>query len=371
MKLTLSIYAACIILPSLLLDAYIVKLRAGSDVTKFFAAHNGLIADTGKVHYTYKQESFQGFAGKLTAEQVATLKSDNSVEYIEPQQVMRIAVEHQSNPPSWGLPRISNRNAGNNQDYIYPSSAGAGTEIWVVDTGINANHEDFGGRARMMVSFIEGEAVTDLNGHGTHVAGTTAGNAYGVAKRARVYGVKVLSGGGQGTNAGVIAGIQYVVQNARRNKAVINMSLSGGRSRAVDDAVNAAVNAGIAVVVAAGNEQSDACGSSPAGADYAFTVAASNINNQEASFSNYGRCVNIYAPGVNIKSLWNSSNTATNTISGTSMASPHVAGVAALFMSDWNYNSIPDLYNDIINHSTKNVITNPSRDTVNQLVYNR
>ncbi|RKP26565.1 peptidase S8/S53 domain-containing protein, partial [Syncephalis pseudoplumigaleata] len=321
------------------------------------------------VQYAYKDGSFQGFAARLTREQVARLTADQRVEYVEPQQLTRIA-GYQANPPSWGLPRIAHRRAADNQAYVYPDSAGEGTEIWVVDTGINEQHQDFGGRARMLVSFISGEAVTDLNGHGTHVAGTTAGTAYGVAKKATVYGVKVLPGSGYGSNAGVIAGIQYVVQYARPYKAVINMSLSSGRSRAVDDAVQAAVDAGIAVVVAAGNAAANACDYSPAGAPSAFAVAASDIANQEASFSNYGSCVRVYAPGVDIRSLWKGSDTATNTISGTSMASPHVAGVAALYMSMKNYDSVGALYADLINHATYNVITNPSLDTANRLIYN-
>ncbi|KAI9596197.1 peptidase S8/S53 domain-containing protein [Syncephalis fuscata] len=221
-------------------DAYIIKLRPGNQLAQFSAQGNGLMPSRQK----------------LTSEQLKRLQDDERVEYVEPQQIMRIAAI-QNNPPSWGLPRVSNRRSGVGQAYNYPNSAGAGTEIWVIDTGVYAEHKDFGGRAKMVKSFIDGEPAIDLNGHGTHVAGTTAGTTYGLAKKAKIFGVKVLSGSGSGSNAGVIAGIQYATRYARRYKSVINMSLSGGKSRAVDDAVNAAVNAGVAVVVAAGNSATD------------------------------------------------------------------------------------------------------------------
>ncbi|RKP08646.1 putative subtilase-family protease [Thamnocephalis sphaerospora] len=312
--------------------------------------------------------SFQGFASKLTAEQVDSLRKDNRVELVEPQRIMEIAAI-QPSPPSWGLTRISQRTPSIPGPYVYPDSAGRDIDVWVIDTGIQTSHTDFEGRAIFGASFVDGEANTDLNGHGTHVAGTVAARSYGVAKQAKVFAVKVLNAQGAGSNAGVIAGIQYVVQNARRGRAVINMSLGGGRSTAMDAAVAAAVAANIPVIVAAGNSARDACDFSPAGAVGAFAVAASDITDTQASFSNYGRCAKLYAPGVAITSLWIGSDGVTRTISGTSMASPHAAGVAALYMSAGTINTVAALYEALVTSATPDLIKQSSPNTPNRLLY--
>lgn len=230
---------------------------------------------------------------------------------------------------TWGLGRISHRAKGTTT-YIYDTTAGSGATVYVVDTGVYAAHSQFGGRASLGANFISGSANTDENGHGTHCSGTIAGSTYGVAKSAKIVGVKVLDKNGSGSNSGVISGIQWVGNNAATpSKSVLSMSLGGSYSSAVNSAVKAVVSKGITVVVAAGNSDDDASNYSPSSEPTAITVGAIDSNDVRASFSNYGSLVDIFAPGVNVLSSWIGSTTATNTISGTSMATPHVAGLAA------------------------------------------
>ncbi|KAJ3416227.1 serine protease [Chytridiales sp. JEL 0842] len=238
----------------------------------------------------------------------------------------------QSGAP-WGLRRLSKPDLPLPNLYSFNSAAGEGVDAYIIDTGVLISHPDFEGRARVGASFSTDNNDVDGNGHGTHVAGTVAGKTYGVAKKANIIAVKVLSGSGSGSNSDVIAGVNWVAQQASRSgrKSVANMSLGGGANTAVDNAVAAAVRAGVTMVVAAGNNGRDACSNSPARTPDAITVAASDINDVIASFSDRGTCVDIIAPGVNILSSWN--NGATRSISGTSMASPHVAGVVAVAMS--------------------------------------
>ncbi|KAI8058278.1 peptidase S8/S53 domain-containing protein [Syncephalis plumigaleata] len=325
---------------------YIVKLRSGTDTQQFLDQTNSFAGGNKTYKHTYDSKVFKGFAAKLTQEEIDGLKQDSRVEYIEEDGVMHIATD-QANPPSWGLTRISQRALKLDAPYQYPDNGGEGIDIWVVDTGIQDSHKDFEGRAKMAKSFITGEKEVDLNGHGTHVAGTVGSASYGVAKKAKIYGVKVLNG-----------------------KSVANMSLGGGKSKAINDAVNAAVSDGVAFIVAAGNEAADACTGSPSGASSAFAVAASDKADKQANFSNYGTCVKIYAPGVDITSLWKGEDGAKNTISGTSMASPHVAGVAALYLASGKYTSVNALYGALVSNATPNVISNPTKGTPNKLAYN-
>ncbi|ORX89252.1 subtilisin-like protein [Basidiobolus meristosporus CBS 931.73] len=314
---------------------------------------------------------FSAYAGVFSESLVSDLKAQGDVEYVEAEQIFSISGT-QNNPPSWGLPRVSQRSRNPNAPYVYPDTAGAGVDVYIIDTGINVRHSDFGGRASLPVSFINGEAVDDLNGHGTHVAGTVGGSTYGVAKKASLIGVKVLSGAGSGSTSGIIAGINWVAQRARSSgrRSVANMSLGGGNSEALKAAVNSAVQAGVSFIVAAGNESQDACNVSPANAAGAFTVAATTISDTAASFTNYGQCVNIAAPGQDITSAWIGGTTATNRISGTSMASPHVAGVAALYLSQGSLSSPQSVYDALSAGATQNVISGLDSDTPNLLVYN-
>jgi cerevisin len=254
----------------------------------------------------------------------------------------------QSNAP-WGLARISHRDAlgfSSFNKYFFSEDGGEGVDVYVIDTGTNVDHVDFEGRAHWGKTVPSGDADEDGNGHGTHCSGTVAGKKYGVAKKANVYAVKVLRSNGSGTMSDVVKGVEWAaeahikkVKEAKKGKAknfkgsAANMSLGGGKSPALDAAVNGAVEAGIHFAVAAGNDNADSCNYSPAAAAKAITVGASTLSDDRAYFSNYGKCNDIFAPGLNILSTWIGSKYATNTISGTSMASPHIAGLLAYYLS--------------------------------------
>jgi len=270
------------------------------------------------------------------------------------------------------LARSSSRSSlsGSNYNFYYKSSSGTGATVYVIDTGINIAHRDFAGRAVFGYSSITGESTDDLNGHGTHVAGTVGGDEFGIAKKATLVAVKVLNRSGSGSNAGVVAGIDWVARNAPKTRAVINMSLGGGASTATDDAVANAVRQGITTVVAAGNSNANACNYSPARSSAAITVAASDVNDRSATFTNYGLCVDTYAPGVSVKSAWIGSATATNTISGTSMASPHVAGLAAYLIREHNLETPAAVESKILEKSTVNSISSVPAGTPNLLIFN-
>lgn len=250
----------------------------------------------------------------------------------------------------WGLARISHRDSltlGTFSKYLYSSNGGEGVNVYVIDTGTHVEHMDFEGRAHWGKTIPADDVDIDGNGHGTHCSGTIAGKKYGVAKKANVYAVKVLNSNGSGTMSDVVKGVEWAVNHhndqvlaAKSGKgkkgfkgSAANMSLGGGLSTALNLAVNAAVEAGIHFAVAAGNDNADSCKYSPAGAEKAVTVGASTLADERAYFSNYGKCNDIFAPGLNILSTWIGSKYATNTISGTSMASPHIAGLLAYFLS--------------------------------------
>lgn len=253
------------------------------------------------------------------------------------------------NGAPWGLARISHRkglNFGTFNKYLYYSEGGEGVDVYVIDTGTNINHVDFEGRASWGQTIPQGDPDEDGNGHGTHCSGTVAGKKYGVAKKAHVKAVKVLRSDGSGTMSDVVKGVEWAaeahlaeVKRAKDGKrkgfkgSTANMSLGGGKSVTLDRAVNAAVDAGIHFAVAAGNDNADSCNYSPAAAANAVTVGASALSDERAYFSNYGKCNDIFAPGLNIQSTWIGSKYAINTISGTSMASPHIAGLLAYLLS--------------------------------------
>ncbi|BFU46787.1 S8 family peptidase [Krasilnikovia sp. MM14-A1004] len=243
------------------------------------------------------------------------------------------AASSEKSPPSWGLDRVDQRGRSLSGRYTYPTTGGAGVTVYVLDSGIRISHRDFGGRARYGWDFIGHDArADDCNGHGTHVAGTVGGSRYGVAKRVRLVAVRVLDCKGRGSYAQIIAGINWITAHAAR-PAVVNMSIEGPPSRALDDAVHRSVAAGITFVVAAGNDSRDACRVSPAREPSALTVGATDRRDRRARFSNYGRCLDLFAPGQAIVSDWTSSNHAHQAMSGTSMAAPHVAGAAALLLA--------------------------------------
>ncbi|KAI8850881.1 peptidase S8/S53 domain-containing protein [Chytridium lagenaria] len=277
---------------------------------------------------------FSGYAANISPEIAETLASLPEVAFVEQNTVVSI-----TNAP-WGLKRLSQASLPLPAAYTYNAAAGAGVDAYIVDTGVLISHPEFQGRAKVGASYSSDKNDVDGNGHGTHVAGTIGSLTYGVAKKVNLIAVKVLAASGSGTNADVIAGVNYVAKTAPTTgrKSVANMSLGGSASAALDSAVAAAVRAGVTFVVA-GNAGGDACVNSPAREPLAITVAASDSTDKIASFSDRGSCVDIIAPGVGVLSTWN--NGATNSISGTSMASPHVAGVAALALSTGLAGSTP------------------------------
>jgi subtilisin family serine protease len=274
---------------------------------------------------------------EATESEAKELAAADGVAFVEQNAV--VSIDAVQSPATWGLDRIDQVNLPLSNSYEYLGT-GSGVHAYIVDTGINAAHAEFTGRVGNGYDFIQNDSTPqDGNGHGTHVAGTVGGTTYGVAKGVTLHGVRVLDNAGSGTTAGVVNGINWVAANAIK-PAVANMSLGGGYSSALNNAVTSAVNSGVTFAVAAGNEDQDACNVSPASAPAAITVAASDNADTRAYFSNFGSCVDVFAPGVGITSAWHTSNSATNTISGTSMASPHVAGAAAVYLG-LNPNATP------------------------------
>lgn len=315
------------------------------------------------------------------------------VDYVEQDQLMHATATSTQTPATWGLDRSDERQRQLDNAYSYPGDAAAGAHIYIIDTGLRASHEEFvgrvgGGRNFAGTGFLglpipllgpvldgllggepDPEDFSDCNGHGTHVAGTAAGTTYGIAKQATVYGVRVLDCAGSGANSAVIAGIDWVAENAQM-PAVANMSLGGGASTALDDAVRAAVDAGVVMVVAAGNDDADACGGSPNRVAEAVTVGSTTINDDRSSFSNRGSCVDLFAPGSDITSAWYENDTQTNTISGTSMASPHVAGAAALLV-DEGAGDVRAVFDLLIDDATSDVLNGIGSGSPNRLLYVR
>ena len=318
---------------------------------------------SGKLKHIY-QNAVNGFSVEMSAADAEALSQDFRVKFVEEDGVVT-ADTTQSNPP-WGLDRIDQRNRPLSATYTY-NWTGSGVRAYVIDTGIRTTHTQFGGRASNVFDAFGGSGA-DCNGHGTHVAGTIGGSTYGVAKSSLLRGVRVLDCNGSGSNSGVIAGVDWVTAN-HINPAVANMSLGGGASSALDTSVNNLANSGVPIAVAAGNSNADACGSSPARAANAITTGATTTTDARASFSNFGTCLDIFAPGSGILSSWFSSDTATATLSGTSMASPHVAGVAALYKQFSPGASSTTVRNAIVNNATTNVVTGAGSGSPNRLLY--
>lgn len=318
----------------------------------------------GRITNVY-QHALNGFAVNMSEADAEALSQDFRVKFVEEDSVVT-ADATQSNPP-WGLDRIDQRNRPLNATYTY-NWTGSGVRVYVIDTGIRTAHSQFGGRAANNFDAFGGNGQ-DCNGHGTHVAGTVGGSTYGVAKNALLRGVRVLNCSGSGSNSGVIAGVDWVRLN-HIAPAVANMSLGGGISSALDTAVNNLHNANVTIAVAAGNSNgANACNFSPARAANAITVGSTTSTDARSSFSNIGTCLDIFAPGSGILSAWWTSNTATATLSGTSMASPHVAGAAALYKQANPSASSTTIRNALVNNATTNVITNAGTGSPNRLLY--
>ncbi len=318
----------------------------------------------GRLKHAYKA-ALKGFAGELSDEAAAALRADPDVAYVEQDQ--EVTIDATQANATWGLDRVDQRTLPLSTTYTYAGTASTVT-AYIIDTGIRLSHTDFAGRASSGYDAVDGGAADDCNGHGTHVAGTVGGAKYGVAKAARLVAVRVLGCDGSGTNSGVIAGMDWVAANAQK-PAVANMSLGGGYSTATNSAIARLTAANVFVAVAAGNSGQDACRSSPASAPTATTVAASTKTDARASYSNWGSCVDLYAPGSGITSAWYQNDTQTNTISGTSMASPHVAGAAALHLAANSGATPASIDAALKGRATPNVITSNRRDTPNLLLY--
>ncbi|KAH3669490.1 hypothetical protein OGAPHI_001611 [Ogataea philodendri] len=335
---------------------------------------------------------FSGYTGHFPESVVDLIRRHPDVAFVEHDSMVYASKEETQVGAPWGLSRISHRESlslGNFNQYIYDDIAGDGVTSYIIDTGINIHHQEFGGRAKWGKTIPVGDADEDGNGHGTHCAGTIGSEHYGVSKNANLVAVKVLRSNGSGSMSDVVKGVEFAANShlaeSKEKKAgfkgsTANMSLGGGKSPALDLAVNAAVKAGLHFAVAAGNDNADACDYSPAAAESAVTVGASTLSDSRAYFSNYGKCVDIFGPGLNVLSTYIGSETATATLSGTSMASPHVAGLLTYFLglqpdddSAFASASISpaQLKKNIIKYGTKNVLSDiPDDGTPNILIYN-
>ncbi|WP_428985479.1 S8 family peptidase [Streptomyces globosus] len=356
--------------PGAVAGSYIVTLkdsaaRSTGESGKAVARKYGATIDR-----TYSA-ALNGYSVEVSEAQARKLAADPAVKSVVQNRVFTIdgAQGTQPSPPSWGLDRIDQRALPLNSSYTYPDKAGEGVTAYIIDTGVRITHTDFGGRASYGYDAVDNDnTAQDGHGHGTHVAGTVAGGAYGVAKKAKIVGVRVLNNQGSGTTAQVVAGIDWVTRNAVK-PAVANMSLGGGADSALDTAVRNSIASGVTYAVAAGNESTDASTKSPARVAEALTVGSTTSSDAKSSFSNYGSILDIFAPGSSITSAWATGDTATNTISGTSMAAPHVAGAAALHLADNPASTPAQVAQALTAAATPNVVTGPGSGSPNRLLY--
>lgn len=361
---------------------YIVTLKEGVDTESHTSwvsdiqarslsrRQDGTTAPDG-VEQTYEIASFKGYAGEFDEATLNEIKASPDVAAVEADQVWTISALVTQSPAIYGLASISHRKTGAS-NYIYDGSAGQNTYAYVVDTGINTGHVEFEGRASLGYNAVSGVAFTDTVGHGTHCAGTIGSKTYGVAKKANLIAVKVFDGE-SGSTSTILSGYNWAVNDirskGRTGTSVVSMSLGGGYSSAFNNAIQSAYDAGVVTVVAAGNENTDAGNTSPASAPSAITVGAIQSNNARASYSNYGSVLDIFAPGTNILSTWIGSSTATNTISGTSMATPHVAGLVLYLKALEGLASPGAVTQRLINLATTGVVSD-AKNSPNRLAYN-
>ncbi|MFF8837462.1 S8 family serine peptidase [Streptomyces sp. NPDC015130] len=347
--------------PGAVSGSFVVILDASANKAELAKKYGGTL------QRSYGSEVNGFSASGLSVEEAKRLAADPAVGTVV--QNKRFSInETQDQPPSWGLDRIDQADTAGDQKYTYPDGGGEGVTAYVIDTGVRVSHQDFGGRASHGFDAVDNDQTADDgNGHGTHVAGTIAGTAHGVAKKAKVVAVRVLDDNGSGTTEQVVAGIDWVTQN-HSGPSVANMSLGGGADEALDAAVQRAIASGVTFAVAAGNESADAGQGSPSRVPEALTVASSTKDDEQSDFSNFGSVVDLYAPGSEITSAWNDSDTGVKTISGTSMASPHVAGAAALYLAA-NPSATPaDTAAALTGAATADAIKNPSSGTANKLL---
>ncbi|MDO7218110.1 S8 family peptidase [Acinetobacter nosocomialis] len=349
-------------------NQYIVILNKDIGPAKDFA-QNIAKQHGGRILQSY-DSALKGFAIYLpdTAGTafIEAMKKNPQVLSVENDTVVNIDATTQTNA-DWGLDRIDQKALPLNSTYSY-SQTGTGTTAYIVDTGILSTHQEFSGRVLSGYTAIsDGNGTTDCNGHGTHVAGTVGGTTYGVAKNVKLVPVRILGCDGSGASSNVIAGLDWILKNGSK-PAVVNMSLGGAASSSLDSAVENLYNNGYVMVVAAGNSNTDACTSSPARTSNAITVAATDNTDTRASYSNYGSCVDIFAPGSQINSSWIGSNTATKVLNGTSMATPHVAGVVAELLQSTPTATPQTITSNLLNQATSDVVKNPS-GSPNRLLY--
>ncbi|MFI6208644.1 S8 family peptidase [Streptomyces sp. NPDC051041] len=353
--------------PTAVKDSYIVTLKKSAGLKASSATGKNLVKSYGGTVRKTFGAALNGYTATLSATEAKRLAADPAVASVEQDQRVQLADTTQSNAP-WGLDRVDQTSLPLSGTYTYPDSAGSGVTVYVIDTGVRITHQQISGRASYGYDAVDGDTTaSDGNGHGTHVATTVAGSTYGVAKKAKIVAVRVLNNSGSGTTAGVIAGIDWVTRN-HSGPSIANMSLGGGVSTTLDTAVRNSIASGVTYAVAAGNSNTTASSSSPARVTEAITVGATTSTDARASYSNYGSVLDIFAPGSSITAGWHTSDTATSTISGTSMATPHVAGAAAVYLANHTSATPAQVASALVSGATTGKVTSAGTGSPNRLL---
>ncbi|MFL4903193.1 S8 family peptidase [Streptomyces sp. MMS24-I2-30] len=347
--------------------SYIVTLKTGTGIKAASSTGKDLVEEYGGTVRKTFGAALNGYSANLSADQAARLAADPAVASVEQNQTVHLTDTTQSNAP-WGLDRVDQTSLPLSGTYTYPDSAGSGVTAYVIDTGVRITHTQISGRASYGYDAVDGDTTaSDGNGHGTHVATTIAGSTYGVAKKAKIVAVRVLDNSGSGTTAGVIAGIDWVTAN-HSGPSVANLSLGGGASTTLDTAVRNSIASGVTYAIAAGNNGLNASSYSPARVTEAITVGATTNTDAKASYSNYGTVLDLFAPGSSITAGYNTSDTATAVLSGTSMATPHVAGAAAVYLAGHASATPAQVATALVNAATSNVLSGVGTGSPNKLL---
>ncbi|MFB7500796.1 S8 family peptidase [Streptomyces sp. NPDC056161] len=347
--------------------SYIVTLKTGTGIKAASNTGKDLVKEYGGTVRKTFGAALNGYSANLSADQAARLAADPAVASVEQNRTVHLTDTTQSNAP-WGLDRVDQTSLPLSGTYTYPDSAGSGVTAYVIDTGVRITHTQISGRASYGYDAVDGDTTaSDGNGHGTHVATTIAGSTYGVAKKAKIVAVRVLDNSGSGTTAGVIAGIDWVTAN-HSGPSVANLSLGGGASTTLDTAVRNSIASGVTYAIAAGNNGLNASSYSPARVTEAITVGATTNTDAKASYSNYGTVLDLFAPGSSITAGYNTSDTATAVLSGTSMATPHVAGAAAVYLAGHASATPAQVATALVNAATSNVLSGVGTGSPNKLL---